>query len=122
MSDFYKLVGAKIRILRKEKGLTQEQLAEKANLSYTYLTRLERDGRNLSLATIEKIANALESSPSELLQFHDLNLFEARADKKLVLDNLYASLMKRSIEEIRIAQKISLEVLSAIDYGKNTKS
>lgn len=122
MSDFYKLVGTKIKALRKEKGLTQEQLAEKANLSYTYLTRLEREGRNLSLETIEKIINALDISPNELFQFHDIDLFLERADKKTIIDSYKAALMNRSTDEIKIVHKVSLDVLAAIDFGKDNRN
>ena len=48
-----------IKLLRKEKGLSQERLAELAELHRTYVSSVERAERNISINNIEKIANAL---------------------------------------------------------------
>lgn len=47
---------------RKEKGLTQEKLAEKANLDRTYISGIEREKRNLTISSLETIIIALEVS------------------------------------------------------------
>ncbi|WP_370511421.1 helix-turn-helix domain-containing protein [Paenibacillus amylolyticus] len=54
MSEFSITVGNRIRALRKQRGWTQEQLAEKANLHYSYLSSLERGGRNIPWRAWEK--------------------------------------------------------------------
>ena len=66
-----------IRACRKEKGLSQEKLAELCGLHRTYVGSVERSERNVSIDNIEKIANALRTSPSELLSRPS-----ARADAK----------------------------------------
>ncbi|MGD6900376.1 helix-turn-helix domain-containing protein [Bacillus infantis] len=53
MADLLKLVGNRIRIVRKGKGLIQEDLAEKCGLQYTYIGELERGERNISLLTFK---------------------------------------------------------------------
>jgi len=58
--------GKKVRLYRKEKGLSQEQLAFKADLHRTYIGMIERAEKNITLANIEKIANALEVDIKEL--------------------------------------------------------
>lgn len=60
--------GRKVRNIRKKKGLSQEQLAYKANLHRTYIGMIERAEKNITLINIEKIANALEVEISELLE------------------------------------------------------
>lgn len=60
--------GDKIRKFRKEKGLSQEQLAFKANLHRTYIGMIERAEKNITLINIEKIANALEVEISQLFE------------------------------------------------------
>lgn len=52
--------GCKIRELRKEKGLSQEQLSFKADLHRTYIGMIERAEKNITLTNIEKIAKALD--------------------------------------------------------------
>ena len=61
--------GERVRLLRKEKGLSQEQLAFKANLHRTYIGMIERAEKNITLINIQKIANALEISEHQLLNF-----------------------------------------------------
>lgn len=59
--------GNKVRQLRKEKGLSQEELSFKADLHRTYIGMIERAEKNITLTNIDKIAKALDVSPSELL-------------------------------------------------------
>jgi transcriptional regulator with XRE-family HTH domain len=59
--------GDRVRELRKEKGLSQEELSFKADLHRTYIGMIERAEKNITLTNIEKIANALDVQPSELL-------------------------------------------------------
>ena len=58
--------GQKIRTIRLRQHLSQEKLAEKANLHRTYIGMIERGEKNITLLNIEKIANALDVSISEL--------------------------------------------------------
>lgn len=60
--------GERIREIRKEKGLSQEELAHKADLHRTYIGMIERAEKNITLINIEKIANALEVNIKELLE------------------------------------------------------
>jgi len=52
--------GDRVRELRKSKGLSQEALAEKANVHRTYIGMIERAEKNITLKNIEKISNALK--------------------------------------------------------------
>lgn len=52
--------GKKVRELREKKGMTQEDLAYKADLSVYYVSRIERGKANVSLETVEKIQKALQ--------------------------------------------------------------
>jgi DNA-binding XRE family transcriptional regulator len=60
--------GEKVRDSRKEKGLSQEQLAFKADLHRTYIGMIERAEKNISLTNIYKIASALGVSLADLLK------------------------------------------------------
>ena len=65
-ADILKQFGDRVRDLRKAQGLSQEDLAEKADLHYTYIGGVERGERNLSLKSIERIALALKMDIGEL--------------------------------------------------------
>ncbi len=61
-----KQLGARVKRFRKEKGLTQEQLADKIHVSSTYVGFIEQGQRNPSIKTADKIARALGVKLSEL--------------------------------------------------------
>lgn len=57
-----KSFGKRVRELRKQKGYSQEQLADKAGLHRTYIGSIERGEQNVSIDNIDKIAKALKTS------------------------------------------------------------
>jgi transcriptional regulator with XRE-family HTH domain len=60
--------GIRIREKRIQEGLTQEGLAERVGLHFTYISSVERGERNVSLANIYKFAYGLNCHVAELLQ------------------------------------------------------
>jgi len=63
-----KKVGDKIRALRVNSGLSQEELAEKVGIHRTYIGSVERGERNVSIINLFYIARSLSSSLSELFE------------------------------------------------------
>jgi transcriptional regulator with XRE-family HTH domain len=59
--------GATVRSLRHGLGLSQEALAERAELHRTYIADVEGGARNVTLKTMERLARALEVSTATLL-------------------------------------------------------
>ena len=57
-----------IRKLRMDKSISQENLALQADIDRTYISDIEKGERNISVEILEKLANTLEISPSELLK------------------------------------------------------
>jgi transcriptional regulator with XRE-family HTH domain len=60
--------GNRVRRARVSRELSQEQLAERAELDRTYISGIERGIRNVSLLNIYKIADALQLSARDLLK------------------------------------------------------
>lgn len=65
-SEIKKAFGARMRRLRKTRGLTQEALAFASGLDRSYLGAIERGEKNVSLINIERIAGALGVGAGEL--------------------------------------------------------
>lgn len=63
----YKLVGRRIRTIRKKRGMTQERLAELAEISPQHCSGIETGAAKVSLPALVKIANALNATMDELL-------------------------------------------------------
>lgn len=61
-------LGNRIRELRSKTGLSQEKFAQKIGMDRTYFASVELGKRNISIQNIEKIANGLEISLSELFE------------------------------------------------------
>ena len=62
-------VGNRIKELRNQLGISQEELGFRSGVHRTYIASLEVGKRNVSIATLEKIVNALEVSFSEFFDF-----------------------------------------------------
>jgi transcriptional regulator with XRE-family HTH domain len=96
------LVQARVRILRTARGLTQEELCERAGVSVDAVTRIESGRRTPNLATVERLAAGLGVPPSELLVPHaePLRRRPATAERIAVLVEAEPATVQRAIEKI----------------------
>ena len=114
MSNLQKIVGERIRNFRKEKGWSQEELADNANLHTTYIGQLERGEKNPTLESIEKIANALGISLEELFRAIQPNILP----DDYTLLQIITILQARSVED----QKLVLKMLNILFEWKDYNS
>lgn len=75
-----KAFGLRIRYFRKRLGLSQDDLAEKAELHRTYVGAVERGERNISLLNILRLADALHVTTRELFD-EDTDIGRIRHDR-----------------------------------------
>ncbi|MRB23432.1 helix-turn-helix domain-containing protein [Bacillus thuringiensis] len=68
MMNYRMILGKNICIYRKNKGMSQEKLAESCNLHRTYIGAVERGERNISIDNIGKIADALDVDITQLFK------------------------------------------------------
>ncbi|OMD12609.1 helix-turn-helix transcriptional regulator [Paenibacillus sp. FSL E2-0274] len=113
MSDVVKRVGDRIRHIRKEKGLSQEQLAERAGLHNNYVGQVERGEKNLTIETLEKIVSGLDISLEEMFRFLD------PMEQQDVLGEIVRLLTERPVQD----QEMALQLLkSVLDWEKRKYS
>lgn len=72
MNKIKKLLGLRIREIRKSKGITQEQLAEKVGIGTSNISYIETGKFAPSIESFEKIAEVLQVEPYELYMFSPL--------------------------------------------------
>lgn len=96
-----KFIGKRIRLLRLQKGLTQEQVEELADLGTNYVYKLEHLETNIKIDTLEKVMTALDS---DIASFFDIT----PKDEDPHIAELVSNLKSISKEQ----QK---EILSAFD-------
>jgi transcriptional regulator with XRE-family HTH domain len=68
MTDTAKKLGLNIKRLREAKGMTQGDLCRKLDVDRAYMSNVESGKKNPTLATIERIASALDVSINELMK------------------------------------------------------
>lgn len=100
MKNVNEQIGQRIKEIRKVKGLTQETLSEKAEISARYLSRLEVGQQSASIETLARIAHALEVELRDLFEFgHQATSQEIRA-------NLRKMIQETDEERLRMIFKV----------------
>jgi transcriptional regulator with XRE-family HTH domain len=83
--DVKRLIGGRIRQLRKERGLSQEKLGYESELHYTHIGSIERGEKNWSIDTLIKLAKGLNVDIGELFNF-PMPTADAKRMKKSLID------------------------------------
>ena len=78
-----KMIGARIQKLRKQKGLTQDELSEKVNISSKYLSSIERGKENPTLNTFISIAEELSVDIGDF--FTEIQIEDPKITKEMIL-------------------------------------
>ena len=102
-------LGIKIKRLRLRNNLTQEELADRCELTKGYISQLENELTSPSIATLEDILNALGTTPAELFSdekdekivFTDADFIEKLADGHKI-EWLVPNAQKNEMEPIRV--------------------
>lgn len=63
----YNIIGERLKKARTDKGLTQEKLAEKLDVSIAFLSRIERGSSHISLKRLSQICDILQISEGSIL-------------------------------------------------------
>lgn len=107
----YNLLGKRIREERTKLNLTQEQLAEKVDISTSYVGQIERGERNISLDTLVNVANILGVTIDFLLQ--DSITFQ----QDNISSQIEQIISKRTLKEKLMTLDILKIMFSHIDKG-----
>src|SRR6185312_12200195 len=124
-------LGNAIRLHRLKLGITQEELAWRADMHRTYLADIERGGRNVTLRSVGHLANALQVSVADLLsanqEFEGTTSVddESTGEILLVEDNSTdAQLVVRAFTRAHLTNpvKVVADGEEALDYLNRTGS
>lgn len=91
-------LGAKIRTLRKMKGLSQENMADMIGISSTAYAKIERDETNTSGSRIEQIAQAFQVSKAELVSFGENGVFYLNESNKNNSNSIFVGNSPQNVE------------------------
>nr|WP_272907625.1 helix-turn-helix transcriptional regulator [Paenibacillus xylanexedens] len=107
--EILNLVGARIKVLRKEKGLSQEALGEKGGFHFTYIGQVERGEKNVSLINLAKIAEALGVNITQLFAY--VNKEMKFMESETLIQEIVSILKDMPIDNILLSKNIIIEIL-----------
>lgn len=97
----FSIIGQRLKRARIEKNLTQEQLAEKIEVSVAFLSRIERGNSHINLKRLSEICNILDVSEGYILN-------GTSSSSKLYLDSEFSNILKKcSSEKQRLIYNIA---------------
>ncbi|AJS61188.1 helix-turn-helix domain-containing protein [Paenibacillus sp. IHBB 10380] len=111
--EILKLVGARIRVLRKERGMSQESLGEKGGFHFSYIGQIERGEKNIALLNLAKIASALDVSVSQLFSYVNEDSESTGADVEI--SEIVMMLRKSNPKELRLVRNVVREIVNGED-------
>jgi transcriptional regulator with XRE-family HTH domain len=109
-----KTLGKKIRLLRHQKGWSQEDVAKKLDISIPAFSKIETGITDINLSRLEQIANLFEMPVVQLLNFNDVE-----HDQKIVhdLEAINKKLMDRETEVIDLQKKV-IELFEELRHSR----
>ena len=111
-----KALGKKIRLLRHQKGWSQEDVAKKLDISIPAFSKIETGITDINLSRLEQIAILFDMSVVQLLTFND-----EEQDQKFIneLELVNKKLMDRDAEVIDLQKKV-IELFEELRHSKAT--
>src|SRR3972149_5569191 len=98
-------LAARVRFLRKEKQWTQEQLGDKAGLTYKFVGQIERGEVSPTLDSLDKLAKAVGLTVGELLSFSEKGWGKTK-------EEIFQELSKGEMETLQNAVEIMAQLFS----------
>ncbi|MBD1384489.1 MAG: helix-turn-helix transcriptional regulator [Bacteroidota bacterium] len=110
-----KTLGKKIRLLRHQKGWSQEEVAKRLDISIPAFSKIETGITDINLSRLEQIAVLFEMSVVQLLTYN-----EVEQDQKIAseLENVNKKLMDRETEVIDLQKKV-IELFEELRHKKS---
>ncbi|MGZ3751099.1 MAG: helix-turn-helix domain-containing protein [Mucilaginibacter sp.] len=111
-----KALGKKIRLLRHQKGWSQEDVAKKLDISIPAFSKIETGITDINLSRLEQISALFDMTVVQLLTFNDLE-----QDQKFIseLETVNKKLMDREAEVIDLQKKV-IELFEELRHSKVT--
>ncbi len=110
----YQQIGARVRTYRKLRQLTQEQLAERVNLSVHYLSRIETGKATATLQSLERLAKGVRVQLEEFFHFPE----DERQDRRTLLQEILALLKGRTPKELRMVRSVVRQLVEVLPASK----
>lgn len=121
MYNLEKLIGEQLRLIRKAKKMSQEEVAEKAGMSAPRISEIENGKQNTTIGTLGKIMNALTITPSELFNFKNIDIDASYENKEMIAEVYKSLLMERGVDEVKTIVSQTKSLLYTMDKLNKSK-
>lgn len=115
-TDPIRLLGLRVREVRKAKGLSQSELAERASLSLNFVGLVERGVTSPSLTTLSRIARSLGVSVSDL--FLTAEAIQRSSRNHELLQRLIILLRRRKTADVQLILDLASRIIEHMDSRK----
>lgn len=109
-----KTLGKKIRLLRHQKGWSQEEVAKRLDISIPAFSKIETGITDINLSRLEQIAVLFEMSVVQLLTYNEVDQDQKNASE---LESINKKLMDRETEVIDLQKKV-IELFEELRHKK----
>ncbi|MEI0738853.1 helix-turn-helix transcriptional regulator [Paenibacillus sp. JTLBN-2024] len=108
MPGLQAFIGKRIRQIRTAKDLTQQEVADAAQMEDSYFGGIERGEKNITVSTLEKVIHALDISPVDI--FREFETTQTHALRETVIDEFVIFTNQLSDEQLEVLRKINNEL------------
>lgn len=105
-------IGQRVRDLRKQRNLSQEQLGELAGFHFSYIGGLERGQKNISLLNLDKVAQALNVPLHEIFLYGRQLKRSNNNDKDEIIKEIHEKLVGMNVMELKKLQRLIEEIFT----------
>lgn len=113
MTEITKNIGKNIKRIRKDSGLTQEKLAEKAELDYRSIGATERGERNLSLESLVRVARALNVNLDTLLPIFEKH--KGKSERNRLIQDFEKRLETTDLRKLHFLINLLSQILDELE-------
>lgn len=112
------IVARNLRRIRKERKLTQSELASRCGLTSAYVSALERGRQAISLRSLDRLAGALGVSPADLLQV----VVSKDPPKESLVQEIHYLLKGLNADDQDLVLSIARKLVSRLRAGQRRKT
>lgn len=112
VGEVKRVIGKRVAQLRREKGLSQAQLAETMGVAVESISRIERSERNMSIDMLENLCDALHISVKDFFEIKTPSRTETPMERDIA--KVVALLRSKKPSEVKFAYKVLKDILREI--------
>lgn len=109
MKNINVIIGKTIRKIRKERRITQEELAEYSGIHEKHIGRIEAGKHSVSIDSLQKLAEGLNTSVAEILRI-TFEVSKRKSKEEIIISEICSFLRTQSLTKLKVIKNIIFEL------------